>query len=134
MNDAATARHWTEFLAGRKEIAGSERLLQHFKAGTITRLCECGCSSYDVKVSRDSRLQPLLPAKGHRGGCVLSMAFTLRDREGSVEFDVFLDAEGYLAGVDVACSSNSEPVPSNPQLVEPPYHVHGPLAQRPEEK
>jgi len=133
MNDAAVARHWTEFLASRKEIADSKRLLQHFYAGTITRLCDCGCSSYDIKVSRDSGLQPLLTAKGHRGGCVLSMAFALRDRAGSVEFDVFLDAEGYLAGVDVACNSNSEPVPSNPLLVEPPYHVHGPLARGPEE-
>lgn len=132
MNDAATARHWTEFLASRKEMAGSERLLQHFQAGTITRLCDCGCSSCDIKVSKDSGVQPLLPAKGHRGGCALSMALTLRDRAGSAEFDVFLDAEGYLAGVDVACNSNSEPVPSNPQLVEPSYHVHGPLDQRPE--
>jgi hypothetical protein len=129
MNDAAAARHWTEFLAGRKEIAGGERLLQQFTAGTITRICGCGCSSFDIKVPRDSGLQPLLPAKGHRGGCALSMAFTLSDRTGSVEFDVFLDAEGFLAGVDVACNSNSEPVPSNPRLVEPPYHVHGPLAR-----
>jgi hypothetical protein len=130
MNDAATARQWTEFLASRKEIAGSERLLQHFQAGTITRICDCGCSSYDIKVPRDSGLQALLPAKD-RGGCVLSMAFNLRDRAGSVEFDVFLDAEGYLSGVDVACNANSEPVPANAQLVERPYHVHGPLAQGP---
>jgi hypothetical protein len=131
MNDAATARHWTEFLAGRKEITGSERLLQHFNVGTITRICDCGCSSYDIKVPKDLGLQPLLPAKG-RGGCVFSMAFNLSDRAGSVEFDVFLDAEGYLAGVDVACNANSEPVPSNPQIVEPPYHVYGPLAQGPQ--
>ena len=128
MNDAATAQHWTEFLASRKEIAGSERLLQHFTAGTITRLCECGCGSYDLKVPKDSGLLPLLPANG-RAGCVLSMAFKLGDHSGSVEIDVFLDAEGYLAGVDVACNANSEPLPSNPQLVEPPYHVHGPLAR-----
>jgi len=51
MNDAATARHWTEFLAMRSEIAGEERLLQQFAAGTITRPCDCGCSSYDLKVS-----------------------------------------------------------------------------------
>jgi len=49
---------------------------------------------------------------------------------GSIEFDVFLDAEGYLAGVDVACNSSSKAVPSNPQLVEPPHNVYEPLAQR----
>jgi hypothetical protein len=56
MNDAATARHWTEFLAGRKEITGSERLLQHFNVGTITRICDCGCSSYDIKARGASRM------------------------------------------------------------------------------
>ena len=30
---------------------------------------------------------------------------------GSVELDVFVDAEGYLAGVDVSCNANSEPIP-----------------------
>ena len=131
MNDAATARHWTEFLAKRSEIIGGERLLQQFAAGTITRLCDCGCSSYDLKVSRDADMQPLVPAKGHRGGCVLSMAFNLTDRPGTVEFDVFVDSDGFLAGVDVACNANSAPVPPDPRLVEPPFHVHGPLAQNP---
>ncbi len=131
MNDATVARHWTEFLAKRSEIVGGERLLQQFAAGTITRLCDCGCSSYDLKVSREAGLQPLLPAKGHRGGCVLSMAFNLTDWPGTVEFDVFVDSDGFLAGVDVACNANSAPVPPAPRLVEPPFHVHGPLAQNP---
>ena len=74
-------------------------------------------------VATDSRLPT------HRGGCALSMAFNLNDRSGSIEFDVFLEADGYLAGVDVAYNSNSAPVPRDPQLVEPPYHVHGHLAQ-----
>jgi hypothetical protein len=53
------------------------------------------------------------------------MAFNLSNRPGSVELDVFVDAEGYLAGVDVSCNANSEPVPDEALLVEPPYHVHG---------
>lgn len=129
MNDVATARHWTEFLAKRIEVAGGDRLLQQFAAGTITRLCDCGCSSYDLKVSSEAGLEPLLATNGHRGGCVLSLAFHLTDRAGTVEFDVFVDSDGYLAGVDVACNSNSAPVPPDPHLMEPPFHVHGPLAQ-----
>jgi hypothetical protein len=131
MNDAATARHWTEFLANRAEILGGQRLMQQLAAGTITRLCDCGCSSYDLKVPKGAGLQPLLPTKGHRGGCVFSMAFNLADRPGTIEFDVFVDSDGFLARVDVACNANSAPVPSAPQLVEPPFHVHGPLAQNP---
>ena len=124
MNSGETARRWTEFLASRKEIPRGERLLQHFNAGTITRICDCGCNSYDIKVPRDAEIAPLLPPRG-RGGCVFSMAFNLSNRPGSVELDVFVDAEGYLAGVDVSCNANSEPVPDEALLVEPPYHVHG---------
>jgi hypothetical protein len=58
---------------------------------------------------------------------VLSIAFRMRNRPGSIELDVFADANGFLAGVDVACNANSEPVPGNPELLDAPYHVHGPL-------
>lgn len=63
------------------------------------------------------------------GGCVLSIAFNLRDRSGSIELDVFVNAYGYLAGIDVACNANSEPMPDDPQLLDFPYHIHGPLAK-----
>ena len=126
MNNPEAARRWTSFLASRKEISRAERLLEHFNAGTITRVCNCGCNSYNLAVPTDSHLEPLLAPKG-RGGCVLSIAFHMRDRPGSIELDVFADANGYLAGVDVACNANSEPVPANPELLDAPYHVRGAL-------
>jgi hypothetical protein len=99
-------------------------LMEHFDAGTITRLCDCGCNSYSLSVRKDTRLKPLMPKKG-RGGCVLAIAFHMNDRAGSVELDIFADSDGYLAGIDIACNSNSEPMPVNPQLSDVPYHVHG---------
>jgi hypothetical protein len=42
---------------------------------------------------------------------------------------VFVDARGYLAGIDVSCNANTESVPETPELNEPPYHIHGPLMQ-----
>ena len=126
MNSVATARLWTEFMAARKEFPRSAVLLEHFNAGTITRICNCGCNSYNINVPHDSGLTPLLLAKEHgRGGCVLSMAFKLSSSEDSLEFNVFADAHGYLAGIDVSCNANSAPVPEKAQLVEPPYHVYG---------
>jgi hypothetical protein len=126
LNSPEKARLWTEFLATREEITGSERLLMQFNAGTISRICDCGCNSYDIQVPIDSGLEPLLPSK-ERGGCAFSVAFSLGNRTGSIEFDVFVNAGGYLAGIDVSCNGNSEPVPEKPQLAEPPYHVNGPL-------
>jgi hypothetical protein len=133
MNTDETARRWTEFLASRTEIPGSQRLLDHFNAGTITRICDCGCNSYDIKVPHNPGLTPLLTPRGHgRGGCVLSMAFKFSNREGSLEIDLFADSDGYLEGVDVSCNANSEPVPDNPQLFEPPYHIDGALLHEPD--
>ena len=128
MNSAEKARHWTEFLATRKEFPRSEQILEHFNAGTITRICDCGCNSYDLKVPKNSGLKPLMPAS-QRGGCVLSMAFYFANRPGSLEFDVFVDADGYLNGVDVSCNANSGQVPNEPELVEPPFHVYGALTK-----
>jgi hypothetical protein len=39
LNSHEKARLWTEFLAAREEIASSERLLQHFNVGAISRIC-----------------------------------------------------------------------------------------------
>jgi hypothetical protein len=126
MNSPEKARLWTEFLAARKEIPSGDRLLQHFNAGTISRICDCGCNSYNMKVPMNSGLEPLLPPS-ERGGCVFSMAFNLSDRHESIELDLFVDAGGYLACVGVACNMNSESVPEKPQVAEPPYHVHAAL-------
>jgi hypothetical protein len=132
MNSKYKARLWTEFIAGQKEFPKSSLLLEHFNAGTITRICDCGCNSYDIKVPHDPGSSPLLPAKQHgRGGCAPSMAFKLSGTEDTLEFDVFVDAQGYLAGIDVSRNANSSPVPEKPQVVEPPYHVHGALNQEP---
>jgi hypothetical protein len=130
MNDPELARQWTELLAARKEFPKSAQLLEHFNAVTITRICDCGCNSYDMKVPKDSGLKPLMPASQHCG-CVFSMAFYFANRPGSLEIDVFVDAHGYLDAVDVSCNANSEPVPEGPQLVEPPYQVYGDLMLRP---
>jgi hypothetical protein len=131
MNSPELARQWTEFLAARKEFPRSEQLLEHFNVGTITRICDCGCNSYDLKVPRDCGLNALMPAS-QRGGCALSLAFYFRNRLGSLEIDIFVDAHGYLNGVDISCNANSGPVPVEPQLIEPPFHVYGALTQVPE--
>ena len=128
MNSPELARKWTIFLGARKDIPNSKDLLEHFNAGTITRICECGCNSYDLKVTKEDGLTPLMPAR-ERGGWVLSLAFHIGDGSGSLEFDVFVDAKGYLAGIDVSCNANSEPVPPESIVIEPPFHIYGPLLQ-----
>src|SRR5882757_3386546 len=87
-------------------------------------------SAAALVVPADSGLEPILAPRA-RAGCVLSIAFHLLASPGSIEFDVFLDGSGYLAGVDVAFNANSEPVPDDPQMLDSPYHIHGPLIREP---
>jgi hypothetical protein len=129
MNSAEAASRWTSFLASHPEVPHGGLILQHFRAGTITRLCDCGCNSYELAVRSDAGLAPLANPGG-RGGCVLSVAFRMRNGFGTIEFDIFADANGYLAGVDVSCNSNSDPVSEDLELEDQPYHVDGTLLRR----
>jgi hypothetical protein len=54
----------------------------------------------------------------------------MRNHTGSIELDIFADANGNLAGVDVACNGNSEPVPEHVELEAQPYHMDGALLRR----
>jgi len=49
-NTLARASKWTHFLASRAEFPAGERLLAAFHAGKITRLCDCGCDSFDIEI------------------------------------------------------------------------------------
>src|SRR5262245_29753208 len=129
-NSEEYARRWVGFLAVRPEIRNAHLLLEHFERGQITRLCDCGCQSFELRTSNVDGLEPLVPASG-RGGCVLSMAFYTDEQKEprrTVEFGIFVDAAGYLQGIDVDHCANSYPMPESPILLEPPFHVHGLIA------
>jgi hypothetical protein len=119
-NSAAKAEAWTEFLASRPEFPRGERLRAALRAGKITRLCDCGCNSYDVEVP-EGRCERIAAPGG--SGAVFEISFSTEGASGSLELIVFVDAHGQLAGVEVDYCANSFPVPDNVQIKEPPYHV-----------
>lgn len=127
MNTEVLARHWTEFVAARPEFTPGRLLLEQFAAGEITRLCDCGCNSYEFKVRSDAQISPLAPPS-ERGSMVFQLEFQTPEWGKTVGFSLFLDAAGNLSGLDVDYCGNSYPMPDNPQLVEPPYHSYGALA------
>ena len=126
-NSAALALKWTEFVASRPEFQCGDLLLRQFSAGQITRLCECGCNSYDIKVRRDTDLPPLTPPS-ERGGFAFQLEFNIDEWGKTVGLTLFVDGDGYLAGIDVDHCGNTFPMPEDPQLSEPPFHVSGVLA------
>ncbi len=126
-NTEEHARRWIGFLAARPEIRNASLLLEHFLRGHITRLCDCGCQSFELRTSDTAGLKPLVPPTGG-GGCVFTMAFYTQEPQKTIEFGVFVDAAGYLQGIDVDYCANSFPMPESPTLAEPPFHVHGLVA------
>jgi hypothetical protein len=124
-NTHDTAARWTEFVATHAAFPAGERLLQAFRAGTITRLCNCGCNSFDLEVPDGAA--PLLVEPGGSGS-VFQMEFEV-DEPGSgerrsLEFIVFADRRGHFSGLEVDYCGNSSPVPDELVIHEPPYHVH----------
>lgn len=125
-NSAEIARKWTRFIAGRPEFREGQRLLEQFEAGNISRLCDCGCNSYDISVAAAGI--PPLARPSERGGLAFQAEFECAEPRGTVSFLLFVDAPGNLAALDVNFSGNTEPMPASPRLVEPPFHVSGELS------
>jgi hypothetical protein len=127
-NTVEIARKWIEFLASRPEFQGGSVLLDQFAAGTIARLCDCGCNGYEFSLSSNVCKAVLAPPS-ERGGLAFELAFQTTESGASVELLLFVDAEGNLAGLDVDFCGNSSSMPDEVSLIEPPYHVHGPLTR-----
>ena len=120
-NSEARAAKWARFVASRPEFPAGPRFLAAFEAGRITRICDCGCNSFDIEVPADSVVNPL--AESGNYGAVFELEFRTDEENGSLAFTVFVGKDGHLAGLDVDYCANSFPVPDDPALVEPPYHV-----------
>ena len=128
-NSPDAAARWTRYLASRSYVPRAPLIQQHFASGKISRLCDCGCQSFDLAIEPDVALEPLMPGSG-RGGCALALGYyVLGDpqRRATVDVRVFVDARGYLSGIDVDYCGNSAPMPEHVVLVDPPFHLHGVL-------
>jgi hypothetical protein len=129
LNTADTAARWTRYLASRGYVPRAHLIQQHFSSGKISRLCDCGCQSFDLAIAADVPLEPLLPAS-ERGGCALALSFHVagQPERDFVDIRIFVDARGYLSGIDVDYCANSSPMPEDVALIEPPFHIHGALS------
>lgn len=113
-NTETTAATWVAHLAGHPEVHFGPRLKTHFEAGRITRLCTCGCNSFDLLIPATVRLEPL----GEPGapGKVFEIAFA-SNADAEVTFLIFVDSRGYLSGIDVTCgAANHTTVPDDISL------------------
>lgn len=129
-NSADTAAHWTKFIAECPEFVAGEALLAQFSAGKITRLCECGCNSFDMVLEEGRQTAPIVPPSG-RGHAVFLAEFPTKQPPGaSLEFIVYADAKGNFDGLDVHLNGNTEPIPEKLAVSEAPCHAYGILARK----
>ena len=120
-NSLEIAHDWIDVLARRPEIPFGELLRQHFAAARVTRLCDCGCNSFDCQIPAEATLQPLMA--NAKGGVFFEIAF---EGEAAEPIDVlfFCDARGYLSGIDINHGlSNSQPMPEHVTLGRALYTI-----------
>ena len=120
-NSEVRALKWANFIAGRKEFEARDRFLAAFKAGRISRICDCGCNSFDIELPEGKQVAPLTTPGSY--GAVFEIEFRTDEEDGTMEFVVLANADGHLAAVEVNYCANSFAVPDEPTLIEPPYHV-----------
>jgi hypothetical protein len=101
-NSPAKAREWVERLASHPAVPFGTNLLKHFEAGRITRICDCGCNSFDIEIPAGTSLVPLRQAapdlKGHTP--FFEIVFS-SESDAEIDCMLFADSRGYLASVDV---------------------------------
>ncbi|WP_306480731.1 hypothetical protein [Limnobacter sp.] len=109
-NSNAIAAAWIEALASRSEIPFASKLKAHFAGAEITRLCDCGCNSFECSVKEVGAVEPL--CSPGRPGSFFEAAFSAGLEE-PIDVVFFADKHGYLSGIDIHYGlSNSGPMPS----------------------
>jgi len=119
-NDAYRAEFWKQFILERCHYPAPDRLKAQLSAATVTSFCQCGCNSFEVAVD-EGKPAPPVTAPGSFGLC-FEADFHLADGR-QLEVLLFADEKGNLAGVDVQCQGNTEPVPEEMALDQEPFYV-----------
>lgn len=113
-NSKAKARRWVEFLADQPAAPWGKLLQAHFEVGHITRLCECGCNSFDLEIPAGVSIEPI--AELCRPGKIFEIVYE-SSAAAEVAFLVFVDERGYLSSLDVTCGDgNQAAMPDDMQL------------------
>jgi hypothetical protein len=120
-NTEATAARWVAILAQRAELPFAAELPAHFSHARITRLCDCGCNSFDCTVPPEASLRPLFGTG--RDLPSFEVAFA-GDGGDPIDVIVYADERGHLSGIDVHLGlSNHAPMPLNATIGQVLYTI-----------
>jgi hypothetical protein len=91
MNTEAKAAAWVKYLAEHPGVPFGPQLRRHFEAGRITRLCNCGCNSFDFEIPEATVLEPI--GTPGRAGMFFEIEFE-SNADAALACLIFLDARG----------------------------------------
>ena len=121
-NTESTSDYWVSYLAGLAEVSFGEELKLHFDAGGISRLCDCGCNSFDISIPDGVSVEPICSPSVVGGKFFELVALTEDDHE--IAFLFFADKRGYLSGIDITQGSeNHAPLPDNVAITKVLYTI-----------
>lgn len=120
-NTEATAARWVAILSQRMELPFAGELGAHFAHARITRLCDCGCNSFDCTVPPGAELRPLFGTE--RDLLSFEVVFA-GSGEDPIDVVVRADVRGHLAGIDVHLGmSNHAPMPPSATIGQVLYTI-----------
>jgi hypothetical protein len=124
-NSASLSKHWIDFIANRPEFRAGPELRAAFEMSRVTRLCECGCNSFDVEsITGGSRP---IASPSETGKIAFLMELPTCRPDGLAEFMVYVNSHGQFTGMDVHFNGNCDPMPEVLVFEQPPIHLHGEL-------
>lgn len=122
-NSENTIQNWIMLLSSHTCVPFGPDLRQHFEAGEISRICDCGCNSFDIQIPECVELEPLVPPNPARHGGAAFCEIVLSTKTGiEVCCIFFADSRGFLSGVDITNGvSNHAEMPEDVEISEVKY-------------
>jgi hypothetical protein len=117
-NTEEKAREWIDRLAAQPAIPFGSSLRKIFESARLTRLCDCGCNSFDIEVPDAAQIDRLAPPAPRRKGSRMVFEIVFEsDQDMQIACLFFVDPRGHLCSIDITGGwSNHAPVPECVQL------------------
>ncbi|MFK8068588.1 MAG: hypothetical protein AB8D52_10100 [Gammaproteobacteria bacterium] len=116
------AEFWKEFICSKCQFPAPEKLRAQFENAELSEFCDCGCNSFEVKVTSGYPLEPI--ATKNNDVLVFEANFLINNEDKTIEIMLFVNEEGNLEYVEIDCCANSFPVPEVITIKESPYHLY----------
>ncbi|WP_020411202.1 hypothetical protein [Microbulbifer variabilis] len=119
MNNEHRARDWINFILERCQFPDAQVLKEHLDKAMVSEFCQCGCNSFKVMVSANTKAI----AAPDKYGVIFEANFNLEEAGKTLEILIFSGKSGMVEYIEIDCCGNNFPVPEAVEAVGEPFHV-----------